>query len=136
MTNTDGPVLIVDDNKLEALLITKCIHKNYPDQSVEHLEDGLEALNYLKTAESPSIILLDINMPRMNGLEFLKERKLSPKWLTIPTVVLSSSHKQSDKELAMKLGACGYMIKPSGLEEMTHMIKAIIDYWSHSEYVS
>ena len=136
MLNNSGPILIVDDDKLEVLLVKRSLSKLGSSKQIDHVGNGLEAIQYLNDSNNnPSIILLDVNMPKMNGLEFLRERDSNPEWLKIPTIILSSSNESSDKEKALKLGACGYMIKPMEFEDMTKMLKAILDYWSLSETV-
>ena len=135
MRDRQGPILVVDDNKLEVLLIKKCLDKLSITQKVEHVTNGLEAMHYLDSGHRPSIILLDINMPEMNGLEFLEERSKRPEIQSIPVIILSSSDEQKDKESSLSLGACGYMIKPTEFDETTKMLKAILDYWTLSESV-
>ncbi len=135
MPSNTEPILIVDDNKLEVLLVKRSFNNLDENRQVDHVNNGLEAIEYLESGMNPSIILLDINMPVMDGLEFLRKRDDNPLWLKIPTIILSSSHEQNDKEAALKLGACGYMIKPIDFAEMTKMLKAILDYWSLSEHM-
>lgn len=136
MHNDSGPILIVDNNNLDVLLVKRSLGNLNLNRQIDHVNNGLEAIEYLESKRYPSIILLDINMPVMDGLEFLKRRDDNPLWLKIPTVILSSSHEKNIKESALKLGACGYMIKPIDFEEMTKMLKAIMDYWSLSEHLN
>ena len=135
MLNDSGPVLIVDDNNLEVLLVKKSFSRLNLNKKIDRVSNGLEAVQYLESGMHPSIILLDLNMPVMNGLEFLEKRIENPDWLQIPVVILSASHDQSDKESSLRQGACGYMIKPIDFVEMTKMLKAIMDYWSLSEVI-
>lgn len=134
MINNGGTILIVDDNRLEVLITKKSFKKLGLRTELVHVEDGEEAINYLSSGKRPSIILLDINMPKMNGLEFLKKRNENSTWRSIPVIVFSSSKPKENLKAAFRLGISGYMVKPIDFEEMTELLRAIVNYWSHSEH--
>jgi CheY-like chemotaxis protein len=98
-------------------------------------ENGLEALNYLNNLENalPGIILLDINMPKMNGIEFLEHRNKNKTINLIPTVVLTTSKDEQDKVESFNLGVAGYMIKPVDYMQFVEVVKTINLYWTLSE---
>jgi CheY-like chemotaxis protein len=87
-----------------------------------------------KLKTSPGIILLDINMPKMNGIEFLEVVKKNDQWSQIPVIVLTTSKDQQDKLQTFKLGISGYMIKPVSYDAFTDMLTTIKSYWDLSEH--
>jgi CheY-like chemotaxis protein len=97
--------------------------------------NGEEALAYLRNPdnETPSIILLDLNMPRMGGIEFLEVTKQDAQLRRIPVIVLTTSKEQQDKLGSFDLGVAGYMVKPVDYQQFVGVIKAIDLYWSLSE---
>ena len=135
MINNAGPILLVDDNSLEVLITKRSFRKLGLSHRVEYAADGKEAIAFLESGKRPSIILLDINMPEMGGFEFLKKRNENSDWSAIPVVIFSSSKTKKDLEKAYKLGISGYMVKPIDFEEMTELLRAIVNYWSFSEHV-
>jgi len=102
-----------------------------------HVTNGLEALEYLNdgTKERPCIILLDLNMPKMGGIEFLEERNKSDMLITIPVIVLSTSKADSDKLASFQLHIAGYMIKPVDYKKFVEVMRAINIYWTLSESI-
>ncbi len=134
MINNGGTILIVDDNSLEVLITKRSFEKLGVRTKLVHVEDGQKAIDYLTENDRPSIILLDINMPSMDGLEFLKRRNQNPNWCSIPVIIFSSSKPQENLKAAFKLGISGYMVKPIDFEEMTELLRAIVNYWSLSEH--
>ncbi|MFX1256122.1 MAG: response regulator, partial [Promethearchaeota archaeon] len=97
-------------------------------------KDGEEALSFLRKAdEKPCIILLDLNMPRMNGLEFLKVIKQDDRLKRIPVIVLTSSNENQDVVESFKGGVAGYMVKPLDYPQYVKIIQLIMNYWAYSE---
>jgi DNA-binding response OmpR family regulator len=97
--------------------------------------DGEQALAWLNDAENeaPCIILLDLNMPRMNGIEFLRVVKQDEALKRIPVVVLTTSTEEQDKVDSFDLGVAGYMVKPVDYGQFVEVVRAIDLYWSLSE---
>ncbi|WP_106792071.1 response regulator [Aquimarina sp. Aq78] len=126
--------LLIDDDEIERLKFARVLDKNnYPHKIVE-AKNGEEALDILAQKEQqPDIIFLDLNMPKMNGLEFLKELKSNATLQYIPVIILSTSNNHQDLKEAYKIGAAGYIVKPLKYEEYTHKIKCLIEYWSVNE---
>lgn len=99
-------------------------------------ENGIEGLEYLrnKDNERPCIILLDINMPKMNGIEFLQVTKNDDDLCHIPTVVLTTSKEEQDRLDSFKFGVSGFMVKPVDYKQFVDTLKAIQLYWTISEH--
>jgi CheY-like chemotaxis protein len=100
-----------------------------------HTLNGEEALEYLKSKENkkPCIILLDLNMPRMNGFEFMQVIKVDDKLKKIPIVVLTTSQEERDKVESFSLGVAGYMLKSVDYKEFVEIVRTISLYWTVSE---
>jgi CheY-like chemotaxis protein len=99
-----------------------------------HLENGEDALHYLRDEdnEKPCIIFLDLNMPIMNGIEFLQKVKGDPRYRSIPVIVLTTSEEQQDKVNSFELGVAGYMAKPVDYRQFVEMMRSIDVYWTIS----
>ena len=128
-------VLLIEDDRVDALLVKKAFKSLSINNPVHHVENGEEALEFLENEENqePWIILLDINMPRMNGIEFLEVAKKHEKLKQIPVIVLTSSMEQRDRFDAYNFGVAGYMIKPVTYDDLLKMMDAIKMYWSMSK---
>jgi CheY-like chemotaxis protein len=83
--------------------------------------------------EKPFVVLLDLNMPKMNGIEFLKVMKTYPELKTIPVIVLTTSKEQRDILGSFELGASGYMVKPVDYSKFVEILSKIVTYWNSSE---
>jgi len=130
-------ILIVDDSPKDVeLTIASLAEKNLVNE-VEVAEDGVEALDYLykrgkfaNTTGSPAIILLDIKMPRMNGIEVLKYIREDPKFKFIPVIMLTSSCEEKDLVESYNLGANSYVVKPVDIVQFIDAIKVVGQYWA------
>ncbi len=134
-TRSRRPVLVVDDDRIDTMTIERIFREMNIVNELHVAGNGEEALGWLKNKESeaPCIILLDLNMPRMNGIEFLKEIKKDTVLRKIPVVVLTTSDDHSDRNECFSNGAAGYMIKPAEHEQFVSLIQIIDSYWSASE---
>lgn len=135
MKNSTLTILLVEDDKIDALTIKRALKELKILNPVVVCENGLEALNYLENSDirMPGIILLDLNMPKMNGIEFLEHRSNIKKLKLIPTVVLTTSKSEQDKVESFNLGVAGYMIKPVDYRQFVEVVKTIDLYWTLSE---
>jgi CheY-like chemotaxis protein len=135
MKNSNLTILLVEDDKVDAMTIQRALKELKILNPVVICENGLEALNYLNNLENalPGIILLDINMPKMNGIEFLEHRNKNKTINLIPTVVLTTSKDEQDKVESFNLGVAGYMIKPVDYMQFVEVVKTINLYWTLSE---
>ncbi|MHB2015488.1 MAG: response regulator [Candidatus Xenobia bacterium] len=136
MTIGQKPILLVEDDKVDAMTVKRALREINVVNPLVHKANGEEALDYLRQGEGngkPAIILLDLNMPRMNGIEFLKVAKADQILKKIPVIVLTTSKEDQDRVDSYDLGVAGYMIKPVDYHQFVEVIKAIHLYWSLSE---
>ncbi|WP_282080530.1 response regulator [Aquimarina algiphila] len=129
-------ILLIEDDEIERLKFARVLQKNnYPHNIIEAI-NGEEALDVLAQKEKlPDLIFLDLNMPKMNGLEFLKELKADATLQYLPVVILSTSNNHQDLKEAYRIGASGYIVKPLKYEDYVHKIKCLIEYWTVNELV-
>ena len=129
------PILLVEDDKVDAMTVKRALKEIHVTNHVETAGNGEEALEYLRAHkdEEPCIILLDLNMPRMNGIEFLKVAKQDELLKMIPVVVLTTSKEDQDKVESFKLSVAGYMIKPVDYQKFVDVMRTINIYWTLSE---
>jgi len=137
----NGRILLVEDEENDALLVKMAFQKNEIRNPVQWVRDGLEAVAYLNgdgiyanrsLYPFPEVLILDLKMPRMTGLELLAWIRDHPEYRVIPTIIMSSSRMDSDVEKAYNLGANTYMIKPSSFEDLAKMVKLAHGYWAVS----
>jgi CheY-like chemotaxis protein len=131
-------VLLVEDNENDAFFITTALQQAGVNDSFHVVEDGKEALAYLqgdgKYADReaypvPYLILLDLKLPFVPGLQVLKWVRERPEFDTTVVLVLTSSNNRADLEAAYRLRANAYLVKPSGLEEVRRLARSIHDFW-------
>ena len=126
-------VLMVEDNRLDAFLTKEILSEtDRVDYRVSTVIDGVEALAYLhklngyENAPKPDLILLDLNLPRMHGFDFLTRIKADPDLKTIPVCILTTSEAREDIEKAKELNAECYLIKPLNLQEFEATFTRIV----------
>ena len=129
----DHPIMLVEDNALDLDLTLRAFKSQKLDNPVVVARDGEEALAFIDKwdngAPLPVVILLDLKMPKVNGLEVLKVLKQHPEYKTIPVVVLTTSAESSDVKSAYQLGANSYIVKPVSFEKFIEVAKHIELYW-------
>jgi CheY-like chemotaxis protein len=125
------PILLVEDDTVDAMTVKRALRDLKVCNSVAHVTNGEEALEYLQdvTQPKPCLILLDINMPKMNGIELLKVLKADSDLHTIPVVMLTTSTNDRDIIQSFHLSAAGYMIKPVDYKQFVETIRTIDNYW-------
>lgn len=133
--NSNRPILLVEDDSVDALTVRRALHEIHVTNRIDIVKNGEEALQYLQNnnRESPCIILLDINMPRMNGIEFLKEARKKSLLDRIPVVVLTTSKNDEDVIESFKFSVAGYIVKPVTYTEFIETVKTLNLYWTLSE---
>lgn len=133
--NPNDPLLLVEDDLVEVLTFKRALHDLAIDRPLHVASNGEEALHMLNTADAelPKLILLDLNMPRMNGIEFLAAIKSHPVWRRIPVVVLTTSSQQQDRRQCFDLSVAGYIIKPMDYVAFVAALKVICAYWCLNE---
>lgn len=129
-------ILLLEDEPADANLVRCALKESKVYCNLHHVLDGVEGLAFLNAqGESyqhtprPDLILLDINMPRMNGHEFLRAIKAIPQLASIPIVVLTTSDVERDVIASYKLGAAGYITKPVDIEQFIDAIRQLDTYW-------
>ncbi|WON74010.1 response regulator [Nitrosospira sp. Is2] len=129
------PILVVEDDQVDTMTVIRALNEIQVTNPLVHVENGEEALAYLQDSktEKPCIILLDLNMPIMNGIEFLQAVKNDKQLKRIPVVVLTTSEEQQDKLNSFELGIAGYMSKPVDYRQFVDVIRSIDAYWTISE---
>ena len=130
---TRQPILMVEDDEVDVMTMRRALKDLHIANAFHVAGDGEEGLQVLARIERPAIILLDINMPRMNGLEFLRLIKADQKYARIPVVMLTSSKEESDRFAAFGLSVAGYMIKPADYLQLVSVVRTIDLYWTLSE---
>jgi len=139
MMRNGNPLMIVEDNETDIICLKRAFEKNGVSKPIITAGNGEEALAYLKGVESsnenerariPNLILLDLNMPIMNGFEFLGAIKADERFRSIPVIVLTSSTSKVDMNESYKNYVAGYIEKPLDPEEYSEIIKILDDYWT------
>jgi CheY-like chemotaxis protein len=127
--------LLVEDDNVDAMTVGRAFKELKILNPLVHRTNGEEALEYLKDESNvqPCIILLDLNMPRMNGIEFLKIAKADDVLKKIPVVVLTTSKEERDIVESFKLSVAGYIVKPVDYKKFVETIRTIDLYWTLSE---
>ena len=135
MKVTNKPILLVEDDQVDTMTVIRALKEIHVTNRLVHLENGEEAVSYLRDPESekPCIILLDLNMPIMNGIEFLQVVKRDDHLKRIPVVVLTTSEEQQDKVNSFNMGVAGYMAKPVDYRQFVEVMRSIDAYWTISE---
>jgi CheY-like chemotaxis protein len=131
---TSKPLLLIEDDQIDARTVKRALQDIGVVDKIVHLTNGEEALDYLRSEVNPApcLILLDLNMPRMGGREFLQAAKEDPTMRRIPVVVLTTSTNENDIQDTFQLGVAGYMVKPLDYDNFVETIKAVSQYWSMS----
>jgi CheY-like chemotaxis protein len=129
------PILLVEDDEVDRITVQRALREIRVTNQLQIAGNGEEALEILKDAnrERPGIILLDLNMPRMNGVEFLRVIKSDDELKRIPVIVLTSSREEQDRVESFNLSVAGYMIKPVDYRQFVEVVRAIDLYWTLSE---
>ena len=129
-------ILLVEDDSIEAMKFNRTVAKLDIDCSITEVKNGEEGIKFLKENKSlPNIILLDLNMPKMNGLEFLKELKEDIHLRYIPAIIVTTSNNHQDMLESYNLGIAGYIIKPLRYEDYIRKIQRVVDYWMVNEVI-
>ncbi len=127
-------ILLIDDEEVD-LMTFKRAHETLNiagEVSIAH--NGEEALMMMESfGLQPELIFLDINMPRMNGIEFIQILKSYEAYREIPIVILTTSNHQSDKEVMHRHGIYGYFVKPYAFKDYLYMLDIVLKYWSLSK---
>lgn len=127
--------MLVEDDEVDIMNVQRTFKKQNVQHRLEVARDGKEALLHLRTVGTkPQVILLDINMPRMNGLEFLRELRADPKLARIAVFVMSTSANPSDKSIAFQFNVAGYIVKPLSSEDFNNSLSCLLRFWEICEF--
>lgn len=129
------PILLVEDDNVDAMTVKRAFKELRLDNPLVLTVDGEEALAYLRadSGEKPCLILLDLNMPKMDGIEFLKIVKADEKLKQIPVIVMTTSREQQDIVESFELSVAGYVVKPVDYNKFVEAVRVIDLYWTSSE---
>lgn len=129
-------ILLVEDDPADAGLVKRAIRDGKILCTVDHAKDGAEAIDFLRRrgerfadARRPNLILLDLNMPRLDGRQVLQEVKNDPDLRAIPVVVLTTSDIEHDVEASYLLGANSFVTKPMDVQDFFDVIRSLENYW-------
>lgn len=129
------PILLIEDDRVDVMTLERAMKDLNVTNPVVNVRNGEEALRYLRNEANQKLclILLDLNMPKVNGIEFLQLAKADEMLKNIPVVMLTTSTEQQDITESFKLGAAGYMVKSIDYKRFVEIIKVIDLYWTLSE---
>ena len=129
------PILLVEDDLIDAMTVKRALRDLHVTNRLEIAQNGEKALEYLSNNanEKPCIILLDLNMPKMNGIEFLNQVKNHPTLQVLPVIVLTTSRDERDRIESYRNSVAGYMIKPVDYRKFVETMRTIQVYWTLSE---
>lgn len=129
------PILLVEDDKVDQMTVKRVLKHLNSENPLIIKQNGLEALEYLldEDNERPGLVLLDLNMPKMNGIEFLKAAKGHEALRLIPIVVMTTSKEERDRLDSFDQSVAGYMVKPVDYAQFLHVMETIYNYWRLSE---
>lgn len=130
-------ILLAEDNPLDADLAKRALALNQVSDQIIHAHDGLEALDCLNhrgefqqcPTEIPTVVLLDLKMPRVDGLEVLRQIKKDERFKKIPVVIFTSSKEETDVALSYELGANAYVVKPVDFKQFRDTVKEVRVFW-------
>jgi len=128
-------ILLIEDDAIEILKFNRSLIKLREVHELIEAHNGENALDILAGNSQIDLILLDLNMPKMNGFEFLKQLRTDPNLKYIPTVVLTTSINRSDLKQAYSIGIAGYLVKPLKYEDYVLKIASLLNYWKQNELV-
>ena len=135
-------ILIADDDEDDYLLILEALKEAGMDDTAVHwVKDGIETLEYLSSGlngcngssgQLPSVILLDLNMPRKDGREALKEIKSHPSFRKIPVIIMTTSSADTDVAKSYDLGVNSFIQKPDRFQDLVEIVRTVFHYWLHT----
>jgi CheY-like chemotaxis protein len=140
--NEELPILIAEDDENDAIILQTALRKAGFKNPFRFCRDGVDVLAYLRGEGRydnrqefpfPRILITDLKMPKMGGIEILKWLYHHPECNLIPKIVFTASQQASDIFEAYKWGANSYLVKPRGYEDLTHILKVFFDYWNLCE---
>ncbi len=130
-------ILLIEDDEIEVMKFNRVMGNIKLAHKIVEANNGEEAIKILKERESiPDIIVLDLNMPKINGIEFLSMLKNDDFLKYIPAIILTTSSNHKDVLECYRIGIAGYLIKPLKYEDYVNKITKLVDYWSSNELIT
>ena len=131
-------ILLVEDSARDAEMTIEALDEYRLANAVTHCRDGSDALDYLfgrgahagRASEAPAVVLLDLKMPKVDGMEVLRQMKAHPLLKVIPVVVMTSSREESDLVSSYQLGVNAYVVKPVGFQDFVEAVKLLGGFWA------
>ena len=131
-------ILLAEDSPHDAEMAIDALREAHLVNPIVHVEDGVEALDYLlrrgkytdRKDPDPAVLLLDIKMPRMDGLEVLRQLREDPRFKALPIVILSSSREESDLARSWDLGSNAYVVKPVDADQFFEAVRTLGRFWA------
>ena len=136
MPNNDAVILLVEDDRVDIMTVQRALKKIDVRNPLHVARTGVEALGMLRgdwfpgILPTPSLILLDLNLPKMGGIEFLKELRADPVLRDLQVIVLTSSNEPSDRAAAFEYEVDDYIVKPHTFDEFSNVMSVILAGWS------
>lgn len=131
-------ILLIEDDEVDIMNVKRAFKKNNISNPLLVAHNGLEALEILRSnavdAPKPKIVLLDLNMPKMGGIEFLKEIRQDPELSTLSVFVMTTSNEDGDKIDAFNLNVAGYILKPLSMDRFIAAVSTLNSYWTLCEF--
>lgn len=130
-------ILLIEDDTIEVMKFNRVLNTLGLNHKIIEANNGEEALTILKHKEIiPDIIILDLNMPKINGIEFLQILKEDDYLKFIPAIILTTSNNHKDVLECYKIGIAGYVLKPLKYDDYVERIRKMLEYWSTNELIS
>ena len=135
MNTSIRPILLVEDNPMDLDLTLQALEGSGVANPIVACRDGEEALEYMRNHRSPGdlqvpiVVLLDLRLPKVDGIEVLRQARSDPVWRQVPIVVMTTSRENRDIEAAYGLGVNSYIVKPVDFLTFTEVVKSIKVYW-------
>jgi CheY-like chemotaxis protein len=136
MTSKPVNIVLVEDDDVDVMNVQRAFERAKINQPVLRVADGVEALDLLRAPTTPlerRLVLLDLNLPRMNGIEFLRELRADERLRRTTVVVLTTSDDERDKLDAFELNVAGYLLKPVAFSSFVDLMTALQHYWTQAE---
>ena len=129
-------ILLIEDDAIEIMKINRVLSSMPENHKVIEVNNGEDALSYLKENENlPDVIFLDLNMPKINGIEFLSILKKDEKLKFLPTIILTTSNNPKDIMECYRIGVAGYVVKPLKYEDYVSKITKLVSYWAINQLI-
>jgi CheY-like chemotaxis protein len=132
MADRDLGILLVEDDAIDVMNVKRAFKQNKLTNPIQEARNGLEALAILRQGTLPPrhLVLLDLNMPKMNGIEFLRELRADPQLKATSVVVLTTSNEDRDRIEAYQLNVAGYLLKPVTFGNFVDLMATLNKYWT------